>query len=103
MWRQVCRHCGAPGVAADAGVCPACGGWNPNPGVISRMAAGFKTLVALVVLAVAGVFFYQGVMSPDWSDIGHRQVVYAISGGLALFGLGILAWSTFWPYGRPQV
>jgi hypothetical protein len=67
------------------------------------MASGLKTLVALVVLAVAGVFFYQGVMSPDWSDIGHRQVVYAMSGGLAAFGIGLLVWSTLYPYGRPQV
>lgn len=103
MNNHVCRHCGAPGVATNAAVCPACGGWNPTPGLVSRMAATFKGLIALAVIACAGIFFYQGVMSPDWSDANHRLAVYIVSGGLAAFGLGILAWTVARPYGRPQV
>jgi hypothetical protein len=103
MYNHVCRHCGAPGVATNAAVCPACGGWNPSPGLVPRLAVAIKSLVALAVLGLAGFFFYQGVMSPEWSNPNHRLVVYALSGGLALFGLLVLFWTAMRPYGRPQV
>lgn len=50
-----CRHCHSHGIATDAPMCRACGGWFPNPGLITRLGVVLNRVVACVMLLASAL------------------------------------------------